>query len=416
MSTRRPRIFMMDLWATVPYYTAYLAKALLADGTDVRVGAITYYLDRECFTSRGIKVDPGLLDVVGKLDLPRLPRRVLKLFEALINLLVLSIRFLVSPPDVIHVQFLPMLKWRLPLDFWFLEFCSWRGSKIVLTVHDLLPHDTGETFRETFLRLYGMADRMICHSDHIKARLVAEFSVPESKVSVIPHGPFFYDLPATEEKQVLPGFEKDPGKVLVLWQGIIFPYKGVDLLLQAWQKVEAATGACNLLIAGTGPADLLEQIREQVKQLGLKRVSLHLRFISTQELVAAYRAADVVVYPYRAITTSGAMATGLAMGKAIIASDLPVFRELLEDHRSALLVDPQDVAALSGAMIAMSTDAELRERLASQVRALNFGDQSWLSIAKETGRVYEVALSSGLPPTGSGLKPRGRLGEVRQDI
>ena len=39
---------------------------------------------------------------------------------------------------------------------------------------------------------------------------------------------------------------------------------------------------------------------------------MHFRFISTEELVALYRAADVVVYPYRAITTSGALATGLA--------------------------------------------------------------------------------------------------------
>src|ERR1700678_2574632 len=65
---------MMDLWATVPYYTAYLSKALIADGVDVMVGSITYYLDPECFTSRGIKVDPGLLDVVGKFNLPVLPR------------------------------------------------------------------------------------------------------------------------------------------------------------------------------------------------------------------------------------------------------------------------------------------------------------------------------------------------------
>jgi hypothetical protein len=57
---------MMDLWATVPYYTAYLSRALLAEGVDVTVGSISYYLDPDCFTSRGIKVDPGLLDVVGK--------------------------------------------------------------------------------------------------------------------------------------------------------------------------------------------------------------------------------------------------------------------------------------------------------------------------------------------------------------
>jgi hypothetical protein len=135
-SDQRPTVFMMDLWATVPYYSAYLSKALLAEHVNLTVGSISYYLDSDCFSSRGIKTDPGLLDVVGKFRLPRLPRRILKLIEALLNLSALTVRFAISRPDVIHVQYLPMLKWRLPLDFWFLEFCRKRGSKIVLTVHD----------------------------------------------------------------------------------------------------------------------------------------------------------------------------------------------------------------------------------------------------------------------------------------
>ena len=129
----------MDLWATVPYYTAYLSKALLAKNVNVTVGSISYYLDPECFSSRGIKLDPGLIDVVGKFRLPRLPRRVLKLLESLLNLAALSVRFVISPPDIVHVQFLPMLTQRLPFDLWFVRLCQRRGSKIVLTVHDLLP-------------------------------------------------------------------------------------------------------------------------------------------------------------------------------------------------------------------------------------------------------------------------------------
>ena len=406
MSNRRLRIFMMDLWATVPYYTAYLSRALLAEGVDVTVGSISYYLDPDCFTSRGIKIDPGLLDVVGKFPLPRLPRRVLKLLEALVNLSALTVRFLVSPPEVIHVQFLPMLKWRLPLDFWFLEFCRKRGSKIVLTVHDLLPHDTGERFKGTFFELYRMADGIICHSDHVRARLVAEFSVPEEKVSVIPHGPFFYDLPEAGSEHMPGGFEEEQGTVMVLWQGIIFPYKGVDLLLRAWQRVEAQGGNCRLVIAGTGTPELLEQIREQVKTLGLKRVQLHLRFISTRELVALYRASDVVVYPYRAITTSGALATGLALGKTIVASDLAVFRELLTHRENALLVNPEDSVELAGALIELAQDAGLRERLASRVRAMDFGGQSWISIAKMTAQAYEGALFSPPDPS-SPFSPLG---------
>jgi len=394
VSERRLRVFMMDLWATVPYYTAYLSRALLAEGVDVMVGSITYYLDLDCFSSRGIKVDPGLLNIVGKYPLPPLPRRALKLMEALVNLSALTVRFLVSPPDVIHVQFLPMLKWHLPLDLWFLKFCRNRGSRIVLTVHDVLPHNTGETYKPTFLQLYQQVDRIICHSEHIRTLLGTEFSVPENKISVIPHGPFFYDLPAARPGQTSPSLEVEPHGVQVLWQGIISPYKGVDLLLRAWKEVEAHDGDCRLAIVGTGAPELLEQIRDQVKVLGLKRVELQLRFISTQELVALYRTADIVVYPYRAITTSGALATGLALGKTIVASDLPVFRELLTNRENALLVDPQNTAELAGALIELAQDAALRGRLSSQVRALDFGDRSWLSIAKNTLQVYRSAVSS----------------------
>ena len=396
-TTQRPKIFMMDLWATVPYYTAYLSRALLAVHADVTVGSITYYLDPGCFTSRGIKVDPGLLDVVGKFPLPQLPRRVLKLLEAMLNLAALTLRFLVSPPDVIHVQYLPMLKWRVPLDLWFLGFCRKRGSKVILTVHDLLPHDTGEKYKRTFHNLYAMVDGIICHSEHVRSRLAAEFSMPEGKAAVIPHGPFFYDLPATGLQQTMQSLGVAPGQVLVLWQGIIFPYKGIDLLLQAWQNVEAECGNACLVIAGTGAPELLEQLRAQVASLGLTRVKLHLRFISTEELVALYRAADVVVYPYRAITTSGALATGLAIGKTIVASDLPVFRELLTSRENALLVKPQDVDALAAALIELVRHPALREQLAARVQAMNFGDASWRAIAQKTVEAYDGLLSHAAP-------------------
>lgn len=379
----------MDLWATVPYYTAYLSKALLSEPIDLTVGSITYYLDTVCYSSRGIRNDPGLLDVVGKLKLARLPRRIFKLLESLLNLSALGLRFLAAPPDLVHVQYLPMLTWRLPLDFWFLKYCRWRGSKIVLTVHDLLPHDTSDIHQHTFQHLYDFVDGIICHSDHIEARLASEFSVPTNKISVIPHGPFFYDLPDVGSESTLRSFGIDQGKVMVLWQGIIFPYKGIDLLLDAWQKVEAQSDHVELVIAGTGASELLNQIRDQVERLGLRRVHLHFRFITTEELVALYRAAAIVVYPYRAITTSGALATGLALGKAIVASDLPVFRELLTNRQNALLVDSHLPAELSAALTELIQDPTLREELSKKVQEMNFGDRSWMAIAEKTTLTYQ---------------------------
>lgn len=379
----------MDLWATVPYYTAYLSKALLGERANLKVGSITYYLDKDCFSSRGIEIDPGLLDVVGRFHLPRLLRRSLKFTEAMLNMAALSVRFLISPPDIVHVQYLPMLKWKIPLDLWFLKLCRMRGAKIILTVHDLLPHDTAELYKKTFCELYGMVDKIICHSDHIKKRLVDEFHVPEKNVQVIPHGPFFYDVEITDNQKLLSELDIKNDELVVLWQGIIFPYKGIDLLLDAWQAVEDKVSHAVLIIAGTGAAELLHAILEQSKRLGLKRVKTQFRFVSTEELVALYRAADIVVYPYRAITTSGALATGLALGKTIIASDLPVFREILASGENALLVDPQNRKQLSEALIELLTRPDIRNQLATNTKKMNFGDESWSSIAQQTVEIYK---------------------------
>jgi glycosyltransferase involved in cell wall biosynthesis len=380
---------MMDLWATVPYYTAYLSKALIAQGADLRVGSISYYLDPACFSSRGIVLRPGLLDLVGRYRLPRLPRRILKLAEALLNMAALAVQFLFSPPAIVHIQYLPMLRWRPPLDLWFLSLCRMRGSRLLLTVHDLLPHNTGQEYRQIFEDLYARMDGIICHSDHVKARLQTEFGISGERIRVIPHGPFFYDLPASVDALLRDRLHIPADAPLVLWQGILSPYKGLDLLLEAWQHVEQATGVGWLLVVGTGAPELLAEMREKANSLGLARLTLNLSFVSPEELVAAYRAADVVVYPYRAITTSGALATGLALGKAIVASDLPVFREMLVDGQDALLVAPGDVDALAGAILRLLQDSSLRERLVQAVTAMQFGDRSWMSIARETMLFYE---------------------------
>lgn len=385
-------IFMMDLLATVPYYTAYLSRALLTAGANVRVGSITYYLDRACYSSRGLNLRPGCMDVVGRYSLPRGPRRILKLVETGFNLSALSVQALIRPPQVVHIQYLPLLRWPLPADLWFVQLCRKRGSAVVLTVHDLLPHDTAERYQAIFRRIYRQMDALICHSEHVKRRLESEFGISEEKVYVIPHGPFFYDLPLAENDDVRAKYGIPATRKIVLWQGIIFPYKGLDILIDAWQQIEQTNEDAHLLVVGTGSPELLQELKSQVACLGLRNITMDLRFTSTEELVAIYRAADIVVYPYRAITTSGALATGLSLGKAIIASDLPVFRELLTDHRNAILAPPGDAEGLSHALGKLLSDDALRRQLIDEVRAMNFGPQSWTQIAASTLDVYRSAL------------------------
>jgi glycosyltransferase involved in cell wall biosynthesis len=392
LAATRPwvKVFMMDLWSIVPYYDAYLCQALKAERVSVTLGAITYYLDPSCFVARGVRNRPGAVDLAGKFKPPPLVRQALKFLENGINTAALMIRFGFSPPDIVHVQYLPMLQLHLPFELWFLRYCRRLGSKLVCTVHDILPSDTGEAYKHTFQKLYGMMDALICHSEAAKQELISGFHLAPECIRVIPHGPFFYDFPKSSPASARNRLGVKEEECLVLWQGIIRPYKGVQFLLDAWARVQQAGARARLLIAGIGDEALLAAIRRKVQALSLEdSVDLRLDFAEPYEMLSYYQAADIVVYPYRAVTTSGALMTGITQGKAIIATSLAPFRELLQDGKNALLCRYADTPGLAAALLVLINDSPLRARLAAASASLNLGEQMWKQIAAQTVACYE---------------------------
>lgn len=383
---------MMDLWCYTPQYDRYLCETLRAENIEVKLGAVSPYQDSGYFARNGLRNDPGLLDVVPKLRISNdRVRRALMLVESCINMAALGVRFAISRPDIVHVQWTPLVR-RLPFEIWFLWVAKQLRIKLVYTVHNLLPHDTGTKFLPVFKRLYQEMDALICHTEEAKNTLIREFSVDPERVWVIPHGPLLHDAKRSSIQASKAQLSLPPEEPLVLWQGFVRPYKGLDFLLQAWRKIEAQGLNAHLLIAGTGEAEMLKSIQEDVARLGLhESVHLDLRFIPDEELATYYQAADVLVYAYREATTSGALMTALAYGKAIVATNLPCFREVLRDKENALLVDYGDVDALARSLINLICDPGERERLAFGVTSL--GDfNSWAHIARETRRCYTAVL------------------------
>lgn len=389
------RVFMMDLWCYTPYYDRYFCEALAGENIEATLGSVSPYQDPGYFRRNGLRNDPGLVDVVPKLGISNdNVRRALMLVESCINMGALLARFVVAKPDIVHVQWTPLVR-RLPFEIWFLRLVKRLKINLVYTVHNVLPHDTGTKFVPVFQQVYKEMDAMICHTDEAKSRLVLEFSVDPKRVWVIPHGPLFYDakrcsVQASKDRLSLPENE-----TLVLWQGIIRSYKGLDFLLDAWGKIDAKGLKARLLIAGTGEAGLLKRIKERTAQLGLKEsVRLDFKFIPEDELPAYYQASDVLVYPYREVTTSGALMTALSFRKAIVATDLPAFREVLRDGDAALLVNYGDVHGLASALTKLIRDRKERERLALGVASAENSNNSWMHIARETRRCYAAVLQN----------------------
>ncbi len=400
--TRVPpmRVFMMDLLTIVPYYNGHLCAALKnIDGLQVDLGSITYHLDRGFFQRQqlrpGAGLAAGLIDVVSRFSIgPDLVRRVLKTLECLLNICILMVNFRIRKPDLIHVQFLPMIKFGFPFELWFLRAMKRRGIRIVHTVHNVLPQNTGDRYRAQYAEIYSTASRFICHDGCAKDRLVAEFGVDPKRISVIAHGPLLENESTQTREQARSKVGVSPDQVLVLWQGILRPYKGVPFLLDAWKHVQASSGRACLAIVGSGDEEQIKNIQEQVASLGISSsVRLELRFVSVDELADFYLAADILVYPYSEITTSGALMTGIGYGKAIVASRLPAFDHLLRDGDNALLIPYGDVEDLSRTLLRLISEPFLRQRLGESARESHRSGPQWTDIAASTARCYESALS-----------------------
>ncbi|HWK27799.1 MAG TPA: glycosyltransferase family 4 protein [Solirubrobacter sp.] len=263
--------------------------------------------------------------------------------------------------DVVHFQWLPIQA----LDARLLPPVHPR----VLTAHDVLPREPRPSQLAGQRALYERMDAIVVHSEHGAARLRDEVGLDPARVHVIPHG-VLDNLAAVAP---VPLFAKT--RPVVLFFGLIRPYKGLDTLLEAWRR---AAPDAELWVVGMPRMD--------ASFIHGPNVRTALRFVSGAELAGAFDAADLVVLPYREIDQSGVLFTALAFGKPLLLSAVGGFPEI----DGAALVPPDDPDALAGALTALLGDPARLERMAAASRALAAGAYGWDAIAARTLALYEA--------------------------
>ena len=134
----------------------------------------------------------------------------------------------------------------------------------------------------------------------------------------VAHGTFEHLTRQGDELGLPPDLATVEGPV-VLCFGLLKPYKGIDVLLEAFRGIEGS----ELWIVGLPrmPLGPLEALAERC----VARVRFVPKFITDPEIPAYFRRADLVVLPYREIEQSGVLYTALAFGKPIVASDVGGF-------------------------------------------------------------------------------------------
>jgi glycosyltransferase involved in cell wall biosynthesis len=229
-------------------------------------------------------------------------------------------------------------------------------------------------------------DAVVAHSEHGAAALRDEVGLDPARVHVIPHGAFDYLTELPKEKPLPAELEGAEGPV-ILFFGLLRPYKGVDTLLEAFRRVEGA----ELWIVGN-PRMEIGPLRALAAEAP-GRVRFVSRFVDEAEIPALFRRADVVVLPYRDAEHSGVLYTGLAFGKPMVLSAVGGFPEVGAEG-AARVIPPEDPAALAAALSELAGDEAARAELAAAARAAAAGPYSWDAVARQTLGLYEQLLEA----------------------
>ena len=331
--------------------------------------------------------------------LPRAARLAVKGVDHLASMRRLLRHLRRTRPDVIHFQWLPLPA----LDALLLPAFR-RVAPVVLTVHDTDPFNgspTARLQRMGFVQSLRACDRLIVHTAQGAARLAA-LGLPPACITQLPHGPLAAQLADAPP---------DPmqGELRFVLFGKIKPYKGADLLIDAFAALPAALRAqANLRIVGQAYMDTAALLRQAEARGVLDRLSLETRFVDDAEIPAIFAPGSIAVFPYREIEASGVLSLALANGRPVFASRLGSFAETIADGVQGRLLPPGDVAALTRAMQDAIADRALAASYAASARALVQALPGWDEIAWRTLEVYRTAQASAARPSPAALAPRAR--------
>lgn len=282
-----------------------------------------------------------------------------------------------------------------PAYYVVLALCKVRGKKIVITVHNVLPHENSRMNKFLNGIVLRWGDRFIVHSHRNVGELHAIYHIPEERVAMIPLGTLtnYRDEVVSQERAREHLDLPQHGKI-ILFPGNIREYKGLDVLLEAMPRIRDQCESVILMIAGL-PWKNWGVYEEQISQYFLDdNVRLFLHYIPSNELKYYYYASDLVVLPYKEfMSQSGVGSLALVFEKPLIVTDVGGLPDFVKDTRS--VVRPNDPGALAERITMVLQDDALKRRLAQDSKELA-EVFSWDRIAMETLKLYYSLLKPGM--------------------
>jgi glycosyltransferase involved in cell wall biosynthesis len=278
------------------------------------------------------------------------------------------------------------------------------GKKIVLTAHNINDgrRDAKDSLlnRLTLQFQYRLANHIFVHTEKMKKELIEQFHVSATAITTIPYGinnavPDT-DLTCAEARQRL-GLRND--EKILLFFGAIKPYKGLEYLVTAFQKLAPLLPDCRLIIAGErkkGYEQYWSAIQQRIAgDPSRDKVIQRISFIPDDDTELYFKAADVAVLPYTGIFQSGILFLAYSFGLPVIATDVGSFAEDIIEDKTGSICKPRDSDALAATIQNYFNGAlfrELNDRR-HEIREYTHSRHSWKVVGEMTRQVYSDLLA-----------------------
>lgn len=303
-------------------------------------------------------------------------------------------------PDIVQLGDI-----RFPFDLFPLLLLRGRAPILADICHNVHPFaaggrsagmfDRSPFVRFFYRRIYRLFDVVFVHYERNRRELEKTFGVRQEHTGVIMHGneSIFEELraPAFDGAALRRRLGVPEEAATVVFFGTLSRYKGTDVLLQAFREVHHRTGA-RLILAGYPFHDFdVDAHRRLAKDAGIgDAVTWVPEYVPSSEVAAWMEAADVMVFPYRDISQSGAIHVAQTFGVPIVASAIGAMQDVVEHERSGLLVPPENPPALAAAILRLLRDRELARRLGNAAAEDARSRFSWESNAAVMLERYEA--------------------------
>ncbi len=238
-------------------------------------------------------------------------------------------------------------------------------------------------------RVWRHAEAYVSITRALADDLTARFG-PRDRVFVVPDGAA---LPPSIQPASHPPRAATDGLVAA-YAGHLYPWKGVDVFVQA---LALAPGVRGLIVGGHPQEADRARIDALVASLGLADRVTITGLLPPAGVGSRLAAADVLVLPNTASAISERYTSPLklfeylALGRAIVASDLPAIREVLTDGRTATLVPPGNAQALAAALIDLAAHPDRAAALGAAARALA-PEYTWARRAQRLDAAFAEAV------------------------